>query len=38
MIRLKQILVATDLSETSAAAMDYGRALARTSAPRCVCR
>ena len=30
MILLKQILVATDFSDTSAAAMDYGRALART--------
>lgn len=30
MIVLKQILVATDFSEASAAAMDYGRALART--------
>src|SRR3954467_13297037 len=29
-ILLKQILVATDFSDTSAAAMDYGRALART--------
>src|ERR1700749_1752992 len=30
MILLKQILVATDFSDTSAAALDYGRALART--------
>jgi nucleotide-binding universal stress UspA family protein len=30
MILLKQILVATDFSDASAAAMDYGRALART--------
>jgi nucleotide-binding universal stress UspA family protein len=30
MILLKQILVATDFSEASGAAMDYGRALART--------
>ena len=30
MIVLTQILVATDFSEASAAAMDYGRALART--------
>ena len=30
MIVMKQILVATDFSETSGAAMDYGRALART--------
>jgi nucleotide-binding universal stress UspA family protein len=30
MIVMKQILVATDFSEASAAAMDYGRALART--------
>ena len=30
MIVLKQILVATDFSDASAAAMDYGRALART--------
>lgn len=30
MIVLKQLLVATDFSDTSAAAMDYGRALART--------
>lgn len=30
MIQLQQILVATDLSEVSTAALDYGRALART--------
>ena len=30
MIRLTQILVPTDFSDASAAAMDYGRALART--------
>ena len=30
MILLKQILVTTDFSDASAAAMDYGRALART--------
>lgn len=30
MIVMKQILVATDFSDASAAAMDYGRALART--------
>jgi nucleotide-binding universal stress UspA family protein len=30
MILLKQILVATDFSDTSAAAMDYGRELSRT--------
>ena len=30
MIRLKQILVATDFGEASDVAMDYGRALART--------
>ena len=30
MILLKRILVATDFSDASAAAMDYGRALART--------
>jgi nucleotide-binding universal stress UspA family protein len=30
MIQLKQILVATDFSEVSVAAVDYGRALART--------
>jgi nucleotide-binding universal stress UspA family protein len=30
MIRLSQILVATDFSEASEVAMDYGRALART--------
>ncbi|HET6955544.1 MAG TPA: universal stress protein [Vicinamibacterales bacterium] len=30
MIVMKQILVATDFSEASGAAMDYGRALART--------
>ena len=30
MIVMKQILVATDFSEASAAAMNYGRALART--------
>ena len=30
MIRLTQILVATDFGEASEVAMDYGRALART--------
>jgi nucleotide-binding universal stress UspA family protein len=30
MIQLRQILVATDFSEVSCAAIDYGRALART--------
>ena len=30
MIRIQNVLVATDFSEASAAAMDYGRALART--------
>ena len=30
MIQLQQILVATDFSEVSSAAIDYGRALART--------